>query len=58
MKRMGEHYELRRGGRCILALFGFQWKALGMRAIADGREAVIDLQVSGLPKKRRKAKRK
>lgn len=45
-------YRLYARERCVVAIMADQWKDLGLKPLRKGQTATIDLQVSGLPKKR------
>lgn len=51
------NYILRGKSGCIIAeLTADQWRDLGLRQITIGSTRTVDLQVSGLPKKRKQGK--
>ena len=40
-------------GKCALIVDGETWRQLGLKKLAKGVTALVDLQVSGLPKKKK-----
>lgn len=53
---IGEYYLYGKSGRLIVRIDNRDWDDLAAARLAKGQSAVIDLRVSGLPRKRKAKK--
>lgn len=50
----GDYDLIGKSGDYVISILSDDWRALGLRPLRKGQEAMIDLQVSGVPKKRKR----
>lgn len=51
--KAGTYDLMGKSGDHVVSIGPDDWRALGLRPLRKGQEAMIDLQVSGVPKKRK-----